>query len=905
MRIRTRLLLVLAVPTLLLISGMTAQAASHLRARTAAAETARQAALVLTVQNLVHALQRERTLLTALHAGDSRVRGDLTTARLATGRSRAALSQLLAAAPPAGAAPDAAGTPYVSVRQALARLPTLDRARTATPALPLAPETPAVPGGPPRAQRSAYGPETPMIGPFGAPITPAPAPGRPSASASAGSETVEADAAGRQEAWPGADDKGATGGGPATDRGPVARREVFQAFTDAITELTDASFASSPVPDGWSAGFLWPDGVFTGTPVPGSFAETAGLGDPALTRPARALETISRAKEAASRERAVVTAAYVTGGFRPSEYVAFLEARASMADALAAYRREAGPAGAAELARAQRSPQATRTARLERRALAAPPGTRLAVRPRTWLVASGAYVNALHSVQRSAGQELLARAVAVRERHTRHLRFLTGAGAAILLVMAALGTLLARSILRPLRRLTGEATALARHIAILEAEPHHPAGSVEPGGAHPAHLWHAYNASFPPAAAPFRGRRERDGLGHEAVRLQARGHLVPRAHRRDRERRPQDVLGAPTDSPPTSPSDEGPIPPSRAPHPPNQLAHRPDGLDRHETPDAALPGGPGTAHEGPRPQNGPDAGRETSVPGEEGSGEVAVRGEFPGRDSAAGPVPARADGGARRGEFGQLAGALMDLHEAAVRIAASRAAIRQDAAASLGGLGMRHRDLVHRQLTFISVLQRNESDPAVLARLCELDRLTSRLRRNSESLLVLTGTRGRRRSSEPVPVDEVLRAVLAEVEDHQRVALRVVGRADVRGPVVAEVAHMLAELLDNALGYSASDAEVNVVSRALESECRIMISDQGVGMTAAELATANARLRGEQSFLVTPTRCLGHHVVGRLAERLGVRVSLHKSPGGGVTALVTLPEELLAVRPAQLVKGSR
>ncbi|MDA0634673.1 nitrate- and nitrite sensing domain-containing protein [Nonomuraea sp. MCN248] len=898
MRIRTRLLLVLAVPTLLLIAGMATQAASHLRARSAAAETSRQATLVLAVQNLVHALQRERTLLTALHAGDGRVRADLTTARLATDRSHAALSQLLAA-------PDATGVPYASVRRALARLPTLDRARTTAPALPLAPETPAVPGGPPRAQRSTYGPETPMIGPFGAPVTPAPAPGQPSTSASAGTETVRADAAGRQEARPAADGKGATGGGPATDRGPtdrgpVVRREVFQAFTDAITELTDGSLTGSPTPDGsfagslwpdgwpdgWPAGSLWPDGFFAGslspdgvlpgTPVPGPFTETAGLGDPALTRPARALEAISRAKEAAARERAVVTAAYVTGGFRPSEYVAFLEARASLADSLAAYRRVAAPAGAAELSRAQRSPQAARTARLERRALAAPPGTPLAVRPRTWLVASGAYVNALHSVQRSAGQELLARAAAVRERHTRHLMLLTGAGAVILLVMAALGTLLARSILRPLRRLTGEATALARHVAILEAEPRHPAavGAAEPGSAHPAHLWRAYNASFRPAAASLRGRRDRDGLGHEAGRLQARGHLVSRSHRRDGERRFDSVLGAPTDS---DPADTPPS--SRSPHPPPQ-----DGLDTHETPDAALRDGPGPAHEGP---HGPDAGRETP--------------DGPG----AGPGPARADGGAHRGEFGQLAGALMDLHEAAVRIAASRAEIRQDAAASLEGLGMRHRDLVHRQLTFISVLQRNESDPAVLARLCELDRLTSRLRRNSESLLVLTGTRGRRRSSEPVPVDEVLRAVLAEVEDHQRVALRVAGRAYVRGPVVAEVAHMLAELLDNALCYSASDAEVNVVSRALDSECRIMISDQGVGMTAAELATANARLRGEQSFLVTPTRCLGHHVVGRLAERLGVRVSLHKSPGGGVTALVALPEELLAVRPAQLLKDSR
>src|SRR5690606_11666260 len=206
---------------------------------------------------------------------------------------------------------------------------------------------------------------------------------------------------------------------------------------------------------------------------------------------------------------------------------------------------------------------------------------------------------------------------------------------------------------------------------------------------------------------------------------------------------------------------------------------------------------------------------------------------------------------------------------------------------------------------FIGALQRNESDPAVLARLCELDRVTSRLRRNAESLLVLTGRRGSRRSSEPVPVDEVLRSVLAEVEDHQRVELRVAGRAHVRGAVVAEVAHMLAELVENALVFSPPDARVEVVSRATEGECRVTIADYGAGMTAGELAAANARLRGEQSFLVAPTRCLGHHVVGRLAERLGVRVSLHASPGCGVTALMVLPEELLDARPAELLEAAR
>jgi K+-sensing histidine kinase KdpD len=147
----------------------------------------------------------------------------------------------------------------------------------------------------------------------------------------------------------------------------------------------------------------------------------------------------------------------------------------------------------------------------------------------------------------------------------------------------------------------------------------------------------------------------------------------------------------------------------------------------------------------------------------------------------------------------------------------------------------------------------------------------------------------------------VLRLALTEVEDHHRVTLRVVNGAPVRGAVVAEVTHLLAELVENALTYSPPDSEVEVWARADEGECRITITDHGVGMTAEELATANARLRGEEVFPVAPTRFLGHQVVGRLAERLGVRVWLHESLRCGVTARVALPEELLAVpqRPEQ------
>ncbi|WP_336204764.1 sensor histidine kinase [Nonomuraea sp. LPB2021202275-12-8] len=492
--------------------------------------------------------------------------------------------------------------------------------------------------------------------------------------------------------------------------GTATAQTAFASFTGAISALLDAS-AAGP-----------------------------GRGDPALARGLQALEAISRAKEEACQERATITGAFAAGSFTPESHLGLLQMRAAKADAFARFERLATPAGKAALAGAQHSGRTARVAAMELEAVEG--GTALSVSPRAWHTATTAYDDALRSVQQSVTEEVRALALAAEERGTRHLTVLGSLGAALVLGMLVLGALTARSILRPLRRLAGQAGELADHVARVE-----------------------------------------DGL-----------------------------------------------PPSGDP-----------------------PAGPG--------------------------------------------VPALPWAGRRDDEFAEVAGALGDMHRSAVRMAAERTALRRDTTESLVDLGVRHRNLVHRQLSFISVLQRNESDPATLARLCELDRLTSRMRRNAESLLVLAGKRGPRRSSEPVPVADVLRLALTEVEDHHRVTLRVVDGAPLRGAVVAEVAHLLAELVENALTFSPPDSQVEVWARADDGECRITITDHGVGMTTEELATSNARLRGEESFLVAPTRCLGHHVVGRLAERLGVRVWLHESLRCGVTARVALPEELMAVAP--------
>ncbi|MGH3387833.1 MAG: sensor histidine kinase [Actinomadura sp.] len=256
----------------------------------------------------------------------------------------------------------------------------------------------------------------------------------------------------------------------------------------------------------------------------------------------------------------------------------------------------------------------------------------------------------------------------------------------------------------------------------------------------------------------------------------------------------------------------------------------------------------------------------------------------------------------RADEFAEVAGALDHLQQTAVRLAVEQAVMRHNTAESLANLGRRNQNLVRRQLGFISALEREEADPNALANLFELDHLATRMRRNAESLLVLVGEHSPRRWSGAVDVRDVLRSAFSEVEDYRRVLLRRADEAQVQGAVAAELSHLLAELVENALSFSPPDQEVEVQARNAGDQYHIAIVDQGVGMPREAMAVANARLRGEQSFLVSPTRDLGHYVVGRLAQRLGIAVWLHDSPLTGVTARVVVPRSLL-VTPERLAAG--
>ncbi|MGY1498612.1 nitrate- and nitrite sensing domain-containing protein [Streptomyces sp. QTS52] len=262
---------------------------------------------------------------------------------------------------------------------------------------------------------------------------------------------------------------------------------------------------------------------------------------------------------------------------------------------------------------------------------------------------------------------------------------------------------------------------------------------------------------------------------------------------------------------------------------------------------------------------------------------------------------AQALGGAA--EIAEVAESLRLVEHTALQLAAQQAGLRRNTTESLANLGRRNQNLVRRQLGLITRLERQELDPDALAELFELDHLATRMRRNAESLLVLAGQNPPRPTAAPAGGLEVVQSAVAEVEQYRRVLIAAVEPVRVRGHAVADVAHLLAELIENGLTFSPPDEPVEVHGwyDTEDGTYSFAVVDHGVGMSAADKERASARLSGsdEDAFLAAPTRFLGHLVVGRLAHRLGegAKVHLFDTPGGGLSALLVLPDRLLA--PAQ------
>ncbi|MER7027978.1 nitrate- and nitrite sensing domain-containing protein [Streptomyces sp. NPDC000404] len=244
-------------------------------------------------------------------------------------------------------------------------------------------------------------------------------------------------------------------------------------------------------------------------------------------------------------------------------------------------------------------------------------------------------------------------------------------------------------------------------------------------------------------------------------------------------------------------------------------------------------------------------------------------------------------------EIRQMADAFDQMQKVAYDLATEQAVLRRNATESLVNLGRRNQNLVRRQISFINKLEHEDADPATLANLFELDHLATRMRRNAESLLVLAGEASPRTWATPLSVTDVIRAALSEVEEYRRVSLRRVDAAFVSGTVVSEIAHLLAELVENALSFSPPDTDVEVEGRRTSAGYLVAIVDHGTGMAAPAMAEANVRLSGAASFMAEPTRFLGHFVVGALARKCGIEVRLGEAPAAGTVARVLIPATLL------------
>jgi signal transduction histidine kinase len=222
---------------------------------------------------------------------------------------------------------------------------------------------------------------------------------------------------------------------------------------------------------------------------------------------------------------------------------------------------------------------------------------------------------------------------------------------------------------------------------------------------------------------------------------------------------------------------------------------------------------------------------------------------------------------------------------------------RRDLSTAFVSMGRRNQNLLGRQLRVLDDLERNESDPDVLAGLFKADQLAAHMRRNAESLLVLAGNEPVRTWSRPVAMHDVVRAAVSEIEDYARVDTSSIHTAYVRGNVVSQLAHLLAELCENATAYSSPDTVVEVVGRVRPAGYRLSVVDRGIGMSEDELAAANGKLRHPDGFDRVPSRCLGLFVVGRLALRLGIEVRLFESGADGIIARVMIPDSLLEAGP--------
>ncbi|MBV7695798.1 ATP-binding protein [Streptomyces sp. TRM70350] len=244
-------------------------------------------------------------------------------------------------------------------------------------------------------------------------------------------------------------------------------------------------------------------------------------------------------------------------------------------------------------------------------------------------------------------------------------------------------------------------------------------------------------------------------------------------------------------------------------------------------------------------------------------------------------------------EIGDLADAFNQVQTTAAALLERQVLSRRNVAEMFGNVGRRVSNLTTRQLALIDAVERGETDPALLEQLYSIDHIAVRLRRNADSLMLLAGIRETVLDAGPTALTNVVRAALGQIEGYQRVELHAGTEIMVEPDIVGDLTLMVAELLENAVSFSPSGSPVEVTVRAGDEGATITIADHGLGMSAERLAEENARLIRRERLDLVPTKVLGLFVVGNLARRWEIGVTLSRTPGGGVTAEVTIPSTLL------------
>jgi signal transduction histidine kinase len=257
---------------------------------------------------------------------------------------------------------------------------------------------------------------------------------------------------------------------------------------------------------------------------------------------------------------------------------------------------------------------------------------------------------------------------------------------------------------------------------------------------------------------------------------------------------------------------------------------------------------------------------------------------------------------AHTAEVDRVVNAFSAVRRTAVEAAVGQATLRKGVAQVFLNLAWRNQALLHRQLALLDTMERRIEEPEVLEDLFKLDHLTTRMRRHAENLIILSDSAPARRWRDPVPLFDVVRAAVLEVEDYTRVTIAPMPNSPLLvGAAVTDVIHLIAELVENAAVFSPPDTTVHIRSMTAANGFALEVEDRGLGLNQATLDELNARLADPPEFDLADSDRLGLFVVSRLAVRHSIKISLRRSPYDGTTAIVLLPSALLALSDAPAV----